>query len=296
MYSAEFSGGSLERRSVPEGDSVQKPSNALAMFNLSFSFSLPQEQRTVESAVLLLFQEPVRGDNNYITAVEQFVEITVLQKSGTKAVVASKYLNIFDSGFQTFDLTSAVKNWINDNFNGQVNLEVTVYCFAPSCTVNDNQGREPKSIRFLYNPRPKEHAPRVVVTSKNPLEVQNGGRSKRQSNGGGVSFCVSNQTTCCLKPLRINFEHDLNITFISQPLEFDANYCEGICPTIAGGALMTPRLFEFLKQLEGNPAQSIEPCCVGTVYHTLTVAIRNKDGSELILDLKQVRVTSCRCA
>ena len=174
-------------------------------------------------------------------------------------------------------------------------MDVSVYCFAPSCTAPNNEGKVPKSVSFFSGPGFKEHAPRIVVASQNPLEASRNNRNRRQTREGGVSFCVNNQTTCCLKPLTINFVRDLNFTFIIQPDQYEANYCEGICPIAPGGALMTPRLFQFLSDLEGHPASSVEPCCAGNLYHDFPVIARLPNGTEMVLDLKKVQVTSCRC-
>ena len=249
---------------------------------------MAENQTVVESAQLLLFQEAI-DTNEYYTAVEQFVEIVALHDTLGKAIVASKYLNIFETGFRDFDLTSNMKEWLASGHRGPLNLEVSVYCFAPSCTTVNKEGKSPKAIQFLSDRVHRERAPRIVVTSQNPLEALRY-RNRRQSEGG-VAHCIVNQTVCCLRPLIINFQRDLNFTFIVRPDQYEANFCEGVCPIAPGGALMTPRLFQFLNIL--NPGTA--PCCTPNVYHDFPVVIRMGDGTERLVDLRQVQVTSCRC-
>lgn len=248
----------------------------------------------VTKAELLLFQVPLTKDD-YITAKEQYVEIKVVYEAlGVKSVIVGKHVKVFDSGFQDFDITSAIQNWISKGLEGPLKLEVTIYCFSPSCTSPDSEGRDPKYVCFLSDFKGKKHAPRIVVTSQNPLEKDQH-RSKRQTQVVGP-FCVNNQSVCCLKPLRINFVRDLGFRFVTEPPDYEANYCEGVCPIAPNGELKTPRLFEFLSRLEGSPASSVEPCCAGNAYKDLNIMVQMPMGTHMLLTLRQVRVTSCRCA
>ena len=289
---SDFSGGSLERRSLPDGGSIQKPANALATFNLTFNFFLEQDLRVVTKGELLLFQVPLTRDD-YITAQEQYVEIkVVLEKLRMKSVVVGKYIKVFDSGFQIFDITAAIQTWISKGLDGPLKLEVTVFCFTASCTSPNSEGRDPKFVRFMPDYHSKEHAPRIVVTSQNPLEAADQHRSKRQTQGSGLSFCVNNQSICCLKQLRINFSRDLGFDFITKPLEYEANYCDGVCPISPGS--ISPLLFHYLSRLKDSPASSAEPCCAGNTYKDLHAMVV-ENGTERLRILHRVRVTSCHC-
>lgn len=243
-------------------------------------------------ADLLLYKLPTSGN---VKDPIQYVEVkAVLDTIGLTTVVSSKNIDIDETGFQAFDLTPAVKLWLLQDIRGNVTLQIFVQCFSSStCSEPDANGNIPVAIQFKDFDS-KEHAPRIIVTSKNPLETSD--RNKRQVSGGGVKSCSLNQSTCCLKPLTIHFADDLGLDFIIEPTEFQANFCEGLCPLTNSGKLMTPQLYKFLRKLQGSPASSISPCCAGNTYEDLSVLLVKENGDYAIEELKQVKVTSCRCA
>ncbi len=249
----------------------------------------------ISRADLLLWQKPSVGA---VTDRNQYVEIkTVLESVGQKFVVEGKYIDVYDSGFQVFDITSAVKLWVASEINGSVGLEVTVYCYSSSnCAQAQPNSAPPARVQFLHATDDSTMAPRIIVTSKNPIEVEQDRRFRRQAQqGSGVGYCNENRTTCCLKPLTIDFIEDLGFDFVIQPKRFNANYCEGFCPEVSE-EYMTPQLFEFLSRLGDNsPAGSVEPCCAGNTYQSLEVLMR-VNGVLIIEELQQVVVNSCRCA
>lgn len=277
-----------------QADSQQESlNNILSSYTITLSFDLPKSHSVISRADLLLWQLPSIGPVN---DRKQYVEIkTVVESVGQKFVVEGKYIDVYDSGYQVFDITSAAKLWVASEINGSVSLEVIVYCYSsPLCA--QAQGTDPAKVEFLYTTEDSTQAPRVIVTSKNPIEVEHEKRFRRQSaEGAGVGFCSENQTTCCLKPLVIDFSEDLGFDFVIQPRRFTANYCEGFCPEVSE-EYMTPQLFEFLSRLgDSSPAGSVEPCCAGNTYQSLEVLMR-VNGVLIIEELQQVIVTSCRCA
>ena len=285
----------IVRRQTESGSGEDPFRNILSSYKIMFDFSLPENLAEISRADLLLYQMPSVGfirDGDR----KQYVEIrTVLKSMGQRFVVEGKYIDVLDSDYQVFEITSAVKLWLAKGINGSVALEVTVYCYSsPDCSQPVN-GRNPARVNFLYETDDTSKAPRIITTSKNPIEVEHQNRYRRLTEGPGAGFCVENQTICCLKPLTINFKEDLGFDFILQPPEFDANYCEGVCPEVSD-ILMTPQLFEFLRRLgEASPASSVEPCCAGNTYSPLEVLMK-VDGILVIEELQQVIVNSCRCA
>ena len=121
--------------------------------------------------------------------------------------------------------------------------------------------------------------------------------SAASAKAQGVGYCQPGQTTCCVHPLVINFVDDLGMDLILRPNEYEANYAAGICPLAPGGALETPRLFQFLSELpEDHPAlEIVQPQCVGHTYHDFPVIIGLPGGLEMVLDLKGVQVTRAVC-
>lgn len=285
------------------GSSVLGKSRVLASYHINLrNFSLPSELAEVTQANLLLFQQPtLTGPDIEVRDVEQFVEIrTILPGIGERHIVEGKYLNLFDSGPKVFDIASAVKLWLAKRVEGNVTLEVVVNCFSsPDCGERGSNGTIPAVIRFDQQ---SGKQPKVMILSKNPLEVrENARRRRRQAQTQATKFCKYNETICCLKPLVLNFKRDLGMDFITQPESFEANFCEGYCPELSGEDVMTSTRFQFLRKLKNSPASSIEPCCSGSEYRSLDV-LMNKYKHKLgryvtvIERLQQVTVTKCKCA
>ena len=207
-------------------------------------------------------------------------------------------MNVFNDGFQAFDILPAARLWIQRRINGTVHLEITISCLgSKQCAEVDQHGKIPSSTKFDLQSSTRK--PRLVIISQNPLEVANTNRFRRQSDKkSGVSYCIENQSTCCLKNLTIDFAKDLGMDFIFLPKTFEANYCEGICPISPGGDLMTPELYTFIAKLSNNPAASIEPCCAGSKFKPLVVVLPDQDNPSgtIVEQFQQVTVDSCRCA
>lgn len=223
----------------------------------------------------------------------------------TSSLIVGKHFGIFDAGFQVLDITPTVQMWASSGVSGEIHLSVSIYCLSsPDCAKPDSEGEKPKSVEFFHAQSSPDKAPRLVMTTKNPLEVQDS-PAKRQTSSNdppkGASFCVNNQSTCCLKELFINFEEDLpDFDFIVDPPSFQANYCEGICPLVPDGELMTPLLFNFLSRLQDHPASSITPCCSGTAYKSLNILVNMGGSNATSLNLEEhklenVVVTGCKC-
>ena len=271
--------------------------NLLHSYAITFNFTLPSNLADISRADLLLYQQDSVKPDTVIKDRRQYVEIrTVLDTLNQRFVVEGKYLDIYENGYQVFEITSAVKLWIARHMEGPVTLEVNVYCYSsPNCSHFDGP-LPPATISFLTSPSLQDKAPRIITVSKNPLDVEHHERQRRNADElTGVGTCSVNQSTCCLKNFVLNFHEDLGLTFILLPENFTANYCEGVCPSIMGGQLMTPRIFELFSRLpETNPGSSVEPCCTGNQYKPLEVLVR-KDGDLYIEELSHVTVLSCRC-
>ena len=271
--------------------------NLLHSYSITFNFSLPSTLTDISRADLLLYQQDSVRPDTVVKDRRQYVEIrTVLESLSQKFVVEGKYIDIYETGYQVFEITSAVKLWIARHIDGPVSMEVNVYCYSsPNCSQSDGD-LSPASVSFLMSPAEQDKAPRIITVSKNPLDVEHQERQRRNADElTGVGQCSTNQSTCCLKHFELSFHADLGLSFILLPENFTANYCEGVCPEIMGGQLMTPRIFELFSRLpETNPGSSVEPCCTGNQYKPLEVLVR-KDGELFIEELSHVTVLSCRC-
>lgn len=293
-----------------DGSIASEKSSLLASYRINLlNFELPSELNEVTQADLLVYQLTTpTGPAIEVRDKEQFVEVrTLLESLGERHVVEGKYLNVFDSGYKVFDITPAVRLWLAKGIRGNVTLEVVVYCYSSSQCAREVNGTTPAVIQFNHKSSTNassETEPKVVILSRNPLEVAERARRKRRqihSITQPTKFCKANETICCLKPLVLNFRRDLGMNFITQPDSFEANFCEGYCPELSGEDVMTSTRFQFLRKLSNSPASSIEPCCSGSEYRGLDVLL-SKYKHELnryvtvIERLQQVTVTKCRCA
>ena len=291
-----------QKRSASVSTSDQDQSKLLNHYTLSFDFELAKNLSSITQGSLVLFQNPAPKLDSYVRDTQQYVEVKSIASNSTQvpisSVMAGKLLGIFEGGFQVFDITSTLNLWTMMEIKGNVDIEVSVYCVqSADCAQPDSLGRKPQSVEFVHDHSDAHNAPRLVISSKSPLSIMSDSRvRRREENQGGASFCVGNQSTCCLKELFINFKEDLgaDFAFIVDPVSYQANYCEGICPTSPGGELMTPLLFDFISKLQNNPLSSLAPCCAGHVYEGLNVLL-DLNGMLVASKLDNVSVTSCRC-
>ena len=297
---------------IPEhdGSTVSEQSSRLASYRIKVqNFHLSSDLSEVTQADLLLYQlETLTGPGIDDRDEEQFVEVqTVLESLGERHVVEGKYLNMFDKGYKVFDITPAVRLWLLKGIQGNITLEVVIYCYSTPDCASIRNGTRPAVIQFDHKSGVDKHSghePKVIILSRNPIEVaENAKRRKRQADNiaQAVKFCKTNETICCLKPLVLNFKRDLGLNFITQPQQFEANFCEGYCPELSGEDVMTSTRFQFLRELENSPASSVMPCCSGSEYRDLDVLItKYKHNLEryvtVIEHLQQVTVTKCKCA
>lgn len=287
-------GGRIRREEAVAGPQLN---NLLNSYAITFNFSLPNNLADISRADLLLYQQDSVRPDTAVKDRRQYVEIrTVLESLNQRFVVEGKYIDIYETGYQVFEITSAVRLWIARHVDGPVTLEVNVYCYnSPNCSQPEGV-LQPASVTFLSSPAEQDKAPRIITVSKNPLDVEHQERQRRNAQEtSGVGTCSANQSTCCLKHFQLSFREDLGLDFVLLPENFTANYCEGVCPELMGGQLMTPRIFELFSRLpETNPGSSIEPCCTGNQYKPLEVLVRRR-GELFIEELSHVTVLSCRC-
>ena len=272
----------ISKRSAREG-----PGNVLAEYKITFNFDLSSELENVRRAELLLYQIP--SPSAYKIRSQQYVEIKAIYESlGTTLTVTGKTVDPRTSDFQAFNIAPAVNTWIEQGIRGNVTVIISVQCLGSSKCAHEDLHLEPVSFKDFDD---SVDAPRLVITSRSPLE---NGRSKRQAaTASPLVTCTDNQVTCCLKPLNISFKDDLKWDFVLEPDSFEANYCEGICPIIDK---MTPKVYEFLSQLQGNPAASVEPCCAGSRFEELQLIVEKENGLFEVETIQNVKVTSCKCA
>ncbi len=123
-------------------------------------------------------------------------------------------------------------------------------------------------------------------------------RSKRSTTRGrrlDASFCLKQKppsANCCLRELYIDFQKDLNWSWVVSPSGYKANFCAGACPYMYSGDTMHYSILYMHRM--NNPNASPSPCCTPKEYAPLTIMFR-KDGKYRIRQLNDLLVVSCGC-
>lgn len=210
-----------------------------------------------------------RPDNYYGSELRQFV--TGLFTTPDK----DKYVS--------FNVTDAIISWIYDHPKkiGELELEVWIRC---------PEGLK-SGVMFMPNIQfSADNSTTQLVLSGFEEERLD----KRSNERFTTEYCEQNPTAhqCCLRPLEINFERDLNWTWILEPKSIPFNYCKGSCPHNWN---FFSRHSETITQLRrNNPTAAPEPCCVANSYANRTILTR-LEGKDSIHELVDIVVKSCVC-
>lgn len=183
-------------------------------------------------------------------------------------------------GFVVFDISCGIEKWIEINelnLKREIELDVVV---SPYGRPDPNAPFQPY-IQFDVSVDGTTTQLLVPVT-----ENREALRKKRMSSRRDE--CEDN---CCLRPLTIHFERDFGWSWIRSPEQFQANYCEGLCPTSLGSTTHTLLLSYFIDQ---NPTAAPSPCCVPNVLEPLVLLIA-MNGTLQRYVLEDMTVKSCVC-
>lgn len=287
------------------GEDVIVQPSTINQYNISINFNLPENLTDVTKAHLLLYQDET-NTLNHNSGQYQLVLIRAIVNN-VRYHIEEKKLDVYKHGLQTFDVTRAAELWIEQEVSGSTTLEVLVTCLysAPNCIEDSDMAR----VSFTDDTANYTRRPRVITISRNPLENTHRDlavRRRRQAipanstNVTEYNYCQTNESTCCLQPLEINFAEDLDMPFIIRPKKFTANFCQGYCPDVLGLELEVSERSQLLQFLRNSPATAVEPCCAGLEYDSLNIVgeffnttTQKLEVSDEVLD--QVTVTRCTC-
>ncbi len=279
----------------------------LKKYRINFQhLELPKDQNSISAADLLLFQSETDTLRQPVSDETQEVHIRVII-NGVRYFVDKKSLNVYTEGPHIFNVSRAIMEAINKGARGPIVFDVLVTCSSshecnrPMPYGSDSNLMIPASVEFDSGHSNSSQEPRIVLVSKNPKDVSHSSSRKRRSaSAESDNFCnTEGQVTCCLHPFNISFGRDLGLYNVHQPHNFSANYCKGHCHTLttAGSADRNT----FLEELRKNPNISIEPCCSGLEYKSLTILVQifnplTGRNNFMIDHLDQITVTKCTCA
>ena len=289
------------RRGV-DSDATLEDDAILSKYTITINFHLAQKLSDISKANLVLHQEHIDINGMEVSDRYQLVEIHTIINN-IRYFVEKRDVDVYSSGSQYFDITHAAKLWVTGNVSGNVEMEVAVSCdSSPDCNSEfTTSGKPLAKVSFTQDTNNASQIPRIITISRNPLEVSETHRVKRNAPVVQPVYCnTTNESLCCLHPLVINFANDLGITFISKPKDFTSNFCGGYCPEVSGTGLMTPDRFQIMRLLNTSPTRSVKPCCSGIEYQPLNILVSLFNFTsfkyETHLDLlEQVKVTKCQC-
>ena len=212
-------------------------------------------------------------------------------------LISSKDIDVHMDGYESFDVTTAVRNWINEVATpGILELEVVVKCpqsvssglsFLPSLEFVLGEGKKMNHTAQLVVATLMEDE--ILETNTHAGQV----RLKRRSRIDN-DFCLAHpeESSCCLRRLEIDFRRDLGWSWILAPRRFRPNYCQGLCPFFWPMASTSTLLLTRYSDL--NPTAAVQPCCVAASLRPLTV-LMVVNGRILLEELSGMIVESCIC-
>lgn len=274
-------------------------------YKITFELELPSDT-LIWASDLRLFKRKkinnlrIKQNHNAVENVEVYYVSRKKNKDGKEVknfvLVSSKDVSSEDDGYESFDVTQAVRKWATESLVQKMELEVVIKC--PEF-VSTGLALLP-SIEFVVGNDNKENrtAQLVIATvqeeEREPEEKNSVvGRRKRQT-AVNSKFCLSNpqEPNCCLRRLEINFKKDLGWSWILAPQSFVPNFCQGLCPFFWPSATMSTTL--LIQYSSMNPTAAVEPCCVAAVMKPLTL-LMVINGRIFLNELSDMIIDSCIC-
>lgn len=252
----------------------------------------PFMETIIRSAKLDIFKYgtlPVNSTNSSSlpssNALVTIYHIAVDSKTGekTRTAVDSKIVNWQESGWETFDIATAVQTWL-DRPDSDGNLK-----FELASSLRPTELYQILHVSRLRKRSLREREPRLnVKTSERSIL----GRAKRDAHTGD---CVKGdgEKQCCRFSVEINFKEIDWQNWVIAPESFKAYYCQGECghTRMANDWAMIKRVIH-LKDPEKMP---VDVCCTPNKLSDLSLLHYTEEGQLELTDKKDVVVQDCRC-
>lgn len=193
------------------------------------------------------------------------------------------------SGVVELNITKAILLWLDvpehaQSRMGNIELELRLRCPEP---LSSNDTFVPN---FQFFTESSNESRLYITTYKERTHLQHNALKRKRRNSEDMTFCRPSEFQCCLNRLTINFERDLNWTWIIRPKEIPFNFCSGECPLYLEN--QHARFLDYLKFY--NPTAAPEPCCAGNSFLSVPISIIVNGEVEQGL-LENVIITSCSC-
>lgn len=266
------------------------------VYKLSFS-DLDSTQTTMSellSAELRLFKRKkivdnleIKRDTNPVEKVEVFQVWNSTSKNRMEyRFVTSQNIGTERDEFIAFDVTSAIKDWLDSqNRSDFMSFEVLVRApqsvtsglsFLPSIEfdVPGYEKGQHNAQLVIAVPSVEDDSDLIRQNKDSNQQEHSNNRQKRESvEGIDNDYCRENpdETNCCLRDLTIDFHTDLNMTWVLSPRTYAVNYCEGLCPSY--WPMTTHSTFFLNSHRENNPLSAPEPCCTAASTSPLRMVV-----------------------
>ncbi|XP_065511220.1 transforming growth factor beta-1 proprotein isoform X3 [Caloenas nicobarica] len=168
-----------------------------------------------------------------------------------------------------FDVTDTVQQWLSD-------------------TGFERQRGDLQSIA-----RKLRRVPHVLAMAL-PPERANQLHSDRRRRALDSDFCFgSEERSCCVRPLYIDFRRDLHWKWIHEPRGYMANVCLGPCPFLWSSDTQHSKVLALYNQ--HNPGGSAAPCCVPQALDPLPI-VYYVGRRARVEQLSDMVVRACKCS
>ncbi|XP_072881875.1 bone morphogenetic protein 10-like [Hemitrygon akajei] len=274
---------------------------------LVFNITIPQHEEII-AAELRLYAF-VDRDRRVHEGVNRIVRVYDMEEPGENSSVismqplmsllVSKQIDGKNSGWETFDVTDAVKRWVRSNKTTH-KLEVHIESAeeeVPGAAneLSSENKNEPLLVVFSDDPRHgqgdemkemlvheqevalEELAERSAARGPNPdlfkpqakLSRDSSSRTRRSSKGN----------YCKRSPLHVDFTEIGWNSWIIAPKSYEAYECRGIC-YIPLSDHVTPTNHARIQTLVNhwNPEKASKACCVPTKLDPISILYKNSAG------------------
>ncbi len=281
-------------------------------YKFSFNVDL-RDQKMISSAELLVFKKAVYPQSRYVLTELETIQVQLVYKTyyyyykylvsnEVKEIMDTKIVSTNTDEYISFNVTGAIKKWlqVTELSKGEIRFEIVVRC--PEI-ITSSYRQLPPLIEFdIGSKQSSNSSAKLVLSFVKPEELiglSSNSRSRRTKKQVGSfllddEFCFDNpsEPNCCIRQLTINFAEDFGWTWVMAPLEYNPNYCSGVCPFFWPTFSESTQLLQQYSSL--NPSGAVEPCCAPDKLTPL-VMLFSVNGELFLQMINNMEVDTCIC-
>ncbi|XP_034564384.1 growth/differentiation factor 2 [Notolabrus celidotus] len=290
---------------------------------LHFNISIPSHEKiTTAELQLFFFPKPgVRVDSSRFKATVKVYEVDYNNFTSTNQLLVGKEVTGSQSTWETFDVTTAIQNWIRLG-HGETVFDVVVDrkdckvpksgeegagCLNMSMTVGDNTSAAliVFSDDLSSRRREKQMELKEMILHEEETILHSGGdwnrgdqllneipeaqHQRRQKRKAQREYC---QRTS----LKVNFRDIGWDSWIVAPPEYDAYECRGLCyhPLTDESTPSKHALIQTLINIR-DPKKASMACCVPIKLDPITVMYKENGRLTIRYLYEEMKVAECGC-